>query len=48
MKLIKSITANLIQKGYIPEEDREIYEYGFDITIYTIWSTAALFLLGLK
>ena len=47
MKLIKSITANLIQKGYIPEEDREIYEYGFDITIYTIWSTAALFLLGL-
>ena len=47
MRTIKSLTDRFIQNGHIPEEDREIYEYGFDITIYTIWSTAALLLLGL-
>lgn len=47
MKFIAGMTDSLIQKGYIPEEDRDIYLYGFDITFYTIWSTAALLLIGL-
>ena len=45
--LPRILTQTFIERGYIPEEEREVYEYGFDITIYTIWSTAALLLLGL-
>ena len=45
--LSRILTQNFVKRGMIAEEDREIYEYGFDITIYTIWSTAALLLLGL-
>ena len=45
--LPRILTQNFIKRGYISEEEREVYEYGFDITIYTIWSTAALLLLGL-
>ena len=45
MKVIETITENLIRKGYIPEEDRDIFLYGFDISFYTIWSTAILFLI---
>ena len=47
MKMIESLTDNLIRKGHIPQEDRDIYLYGFDITFYTIWSTVALLLIGL-
>ena len=46
-KIISSFTNRLIHKGHIPEEDREIYIYGFDITLYTIWSTSILLLTGL-
>ena len=45
--LPRILTQNFINRGMISEEEREIYEYGFDITIYTIWSTAALLLIGL-
>ena len=45
--LYRILTQSFINRGMIAEEEREIYEYGFDITIYTIWSTAALLLLGL-
>ena len=45
--LSRILTQSFISHGMIAEEEREIYEYGFDITIYTIWSTAALLLLGL-
>ncbi len=44
--LSRILTQNFVKRGMIAEEDCEIYEYGFDITIYTIWSTAALLLLG--
>ena len=47
MNAIKSLTESLIQKGYIPKEERDLYLYGFDITFYTVWSTAVLFLIGL-
>ena len=47
MSIPKMITGHYIAKGFIREEEREIYEYGFDITLYTIWSTAALLLLGI-
>ena len=47
MKSIEYLTEHLIQKEKIPEEERELYLYGFDITFYTIWSTAALLLIGL-
>ena len=47
MKPIDTIVDHLIQKGHIPKEDRDIYLYGFDITIYTIWSTAVLLIIGL-
>ena len=40
MILPRILTQKSIDHGLISEEDREIYEYGFDITIYTIWSTA--------
>ncbi len=45
--LPRILTQSFINRGMISEEEREIYEYGFDITIYTIWSTAALLLIGL-
>ena len=45
--LYRILTQSFINRDMIAEEEREIYEYGFDITIYTIWSTAALLLLGL-
>lgn len=45
--LPRILTQSFIKHGYISEEEREVYEYGFDITIYTIWSTAALLLIGL-
>ena len=47
MNAIESLTESLIQKGYIPKEERELYLYGLDITFYTVWSTAVLFLIGL-
>ena len=37
-KIISRLTDSLIRKGYIPEDERDIFLYGFDITIYTIWS----------
>ena len=46
MKAIDSLTDQLVRKGYIPSEDRDIYVYGFDITIYTVLSTTALLLIG--
>jgi accessory gene regulator B len=47
MTLIQKLTDHLIENEYIPKDDREIYEYGFDIIFYTIWSTLALLLIGL-
>ena len=47
MKSIDILVDHLIRSGHIPEEDRDIYLYGFDITFYTIWSTAVLLLIGL-
>lgn len=47
MGMNRFLTNKLIQKGHITEEDRDIYEYGLDIMIYTIWSTAVLLLIGL-
>lgn len=46
-KIISRLTDSLIRKGYIPEDERDIFLYGFDITIYTIWSTIVLLLIGL-
>ena len=46
MRAVTKLTDSCIRKGYFPEEDRELYEYGFDIIIYTIWSTVVLLLLG--
>ena len=46
MRAVTKLTDSYIRKGYFPEEDRELYEYGFDIIIYTIWSTVILLLLG--
>lgn len=37
-------TEYFIRKGIVPEAEREVYEYGFDITIYTITSTLELLL----
>ena len=41
------ITDRLIRKGYIDREERELFIYGFDITLYTFFSTAGLLLAGL-
>jgi accessory gene regulator B len=41
------LTNYFIRKGIISETERDIYEYGFDITIYTIVSTLGILLLGL-
>lgn len=46
MKVISALTDRLIKRGQIPEEDRDIYIYGFDIILYTIWSTAVLLIIG--
>ena len=37
--LPRILMQSYIKRGYISEEDLEVYEYGFDFTIYTIWST---------
>ena len=48
MRYLASVcTSILINKGIIEAEEREIYEYGFDITIYTVLSTCGLMLIGL-
>lgn len=39
------LTEYFIRKGIVPEAEREVYEYGFAITIYTI-ASALGFLLG--
>lgn len=44
--LSHSITRYCFKKGWISEDEQDIYEYGFDITIYTVWSTAVLLLIG--
>lgn len=41
------LTEYFIRKGIVPEAEREVYEYGFAITICTIASTLGLLLLGL-
>ena len=47
MKYIAEIVTNhYIKQGLIPKEEREVFEYGFDITLYTAWSTALLILIG--
>ena len=38
------LTEYFIRKGIVPEAEREVYEYGFAITIYTITSTLELLL----
>lgn len=40
-------TEYFIRKGIVPEAEREVCEYGFAITIYTITSTLGFLLLGL-
>ena len=40
-------TEYFIRKGIVPEAEREVYEYGFAITIYTIASALGFLLLGL-
>lgn len=47
MNPFERLTDYLIQKEYIPSEEREIYKYGFDIVFYTIWSTLLLLIIGL-
>ena len=47
MKMIANLTDKLIREGQIPENERDIFLYGFDITLYTLWSTAVLLLIGL-
>lgn len=44
--LYRKLTKILVQKGVIPSEEQDLYAYGFDILIYTIWSTVALLLIG--
>ena len=41
-------TEYFIRKEIVPGAEREVYEYGFAITIYTIASTLGLLLLGLS
>ena len=41
------LTEYFIRKEIVPEAEREVYEYGFDITIYTVASTLGLLLLRL-
>ncbi len=43
----KWLTEYFIRKGIVPKAEREVYKYGFAITIYTIASTLGLLLLGL-
>ncbi len=47
MRLADYITDYLVENGYIPPEEHSIYSYGFDVIVYTIWSTALLILMGL-
>lgn len=43
----KWLTEYFIRKGIVPKAEREVYEYGFAITICSIASTLGLLLLGL-
>lgn len=40
------LTEYFIQKGVIPSDERDVYEYGFDITLYTLLSTLGLLAIG--
>ena len=46
-RIAKYFTDFFVNKGVICEDERAIYEYGFDITLYTILSTLGLLLIGL-
>ncbi len=46
-RIAKYFTDFFVNKGGICEDERAIYEYGFDITLYTILSTLGLLLIGL-
>ena len=45
-RIARYFTEYFIAKDIISEEEREIYEYGFDITIFTFLSTLGFLLLG--
>ena len=47
MKPLHKISSILVQKGFIAEGDRDLYEYGIDILFYTLWSTVVLLLIGI-
>ena len=47
LHIAQRMTRYFIQKGIVPEEEWEIYEYGFSITIYTMVSTVGLLTIGM-
>ena len=41
------LSAYLVKMEIIREDEQDVYQYGFDITIYTITSTIGLLLIGI-
>ena len=46
MNLSKKITVFLISQKIVPDEDKEIYEYGFDLLLADIFNFAGILLIG--
>ena len=47
MRIAKWLADLLIRSGAAPDADRDIYEYGIDIALYTLLSTLGLLVIGL-
>ena len=46
MYMSAKITAFLIEQKIIPDEDREIYEYGFELLLADLFNFSAILLIG--
>ena len=43
---VKRMTLFFVQKGIFPEEDREVYAYGFELLLSTIFSLLTVFVMS--
>lgn len=43
---IKKIVDKLANKGFFPPSEKDLYIYGINTIVYTVWSTGLLLLIG--
>lgn len=45
-KMINGIFAKLSQKGFVNEDSRDVFEYGLDLLLFTLFTNVTLLILG--